>query len=98
MYDNSSIKDSVFTDCGNGEETYLPRSKSMINYFYKYPVNNNVRFYTRTQILDRLTVFAWSKDCVADKTSRKWLRENTLEELIKNTTIRGVYSHRLQII
>ncbi|WP_319592403.1 hypothetical protein [uncultured Draconibacterium sp.] len=64
-YDVSSIKDSVFTDFGNGEETYLPRNKSMINYFYKYPANYKVRFYTRTRILDRLNVFAWSKEWVA---------------------------------
>jgi len=62
MCDHSSIKDSIFTDCGNVEGTYLPRNKSMINYFYKYPASNNVSFYTRTLILDRLPVFAWSKE------------------------------------
>ncbi len=64
-YDVSAVKDSVFTDFGNGEETYLPRNKSMINYFYKYPGNYKVRFYTRTRTLDSLMVFAWSEDWVA---------------------------------
>jgi hypothetical protein len=61
-YDVSEIEDSVFTDFGNKEETYLPPGKTMINYFYSNPGDYQLRFYTRSRMLDSLRVLVWSRD------------------------------------
>jgi hypothetical protein len=61
-YDVSEIKDSVFTDFGTDQETYLSPERSMINYFYSNTGVYDVRFYTRSLLLDSLKVTAYSND------------------------------------
>jgi hypothetical protein len=61
-YDVSDIDDSVFTDFGIREESYLPPGKTMINCFFPVAGDYVVRFYTRTKVLDSLRVIAWSRD------------------------------------
>ena len=61
-YDISEIEDSVFTDFGRGQETYLPPERSMINYFYSNTGVYQVRFYTRSVLLDSLRVIAYANN------------------------------------
>jgi hypothetical protein len=61
-YDVSEIGDSVFTDFGRAQETYLPPERKMINYFYSNTGVYPVRFYTRSRVLDSLKVTALASD------------------------------------
>jgi hypothetical protein len=61
-YDISEIRDSVFTDFGRNRETFLPPERTMINYFYSNTGIYNVRFYTRSRVLDSLKIIAFSND------------------------------------
>jgi hypothetical protein len=61
-YDISEVDDSVFTDFGNREETYLSPQKRQINHFYSNTGVYWPKFYTRHKVLDSLRITAFATD------------------------------------
>jgi len=56
----SNIKDSVFTDFGYDDETYLAQNDSIVSYNYPIAGEFNVLIYTRDRILDSFRVISCS--------------------------------------
>ncbi len=61
-YDVSDIKDSVFVHTSFWNEVYLSPDNSMINFSYTSPGVYDVILYTRSKVLDKSKILAYSSD------------------------------------